>query len=159
MRWRGKRKSSNVEDRRNTQVSGAGGFGRGGGGILRLLPMIFKVLGFKGTPILIVGVGAYGLFTGNLGNMLGGLGLQQGASSGVSTTPLTETAAEREQVDFVSVILADTEETWTSLFQQRGMAYQEPSLVLFRDAVKSARGMAQSAMGPFHVLINRFTLT
>ncbi|MDO6641863.1 neutral zinc metallopeptidase [Shewanella sp. 5_MG-2023] len=150
MRWRGKRKSSNVEDRRNTQVSGASGFGRGGGGILRLLPMIFKVLGFKGTAILIVGVGAYGLFTGNLGNMLGGLGLQQETSTGVSTAPLTETAAEREQVDFVAVILADTEETWSRLFQQRGMTYQEPSLVLFRDAVKSACGMAQSAMGPFY---------
>ncbi|MEH6451522.1 MAG: neutral zinc metallopeptidase [Psychromonas sp.] len=150
MHWRGRRKSSNVEDRRNTQVSGAGGFGRGGGGLLRLLPMVFRVLGFKGTAILIVGVGAYGLFTGNLGGMLGGLGLQQDTASSVSNAPISETAEERDLVDFVSVILADTEETWTNLFQQRGITYKEPSLVLFRDAVKSACGMAQSATGPFY---------
>lgn len=150
MRWRGNRKSSNVEDRRNTQISGAAGLGRGGGGLLRLLPMVFRMLGFKGTAILIVGVGAYGLFTGNLGNMLGGVGLSQDSSSSVSSAPISETAEERELVEFVSVILADTEDTWTALFQQRGITYQEPSLVLFRDAVKSACGMAQSAVGPFY---------
>ena len=149
MRWRGKRKSSNVEDRRNIRVSGLGGSGRGGG-MLRLLPVVFKFLGFKGTAILIVCVGAYGLFSGNLGNMLDGLGLQQGSQSGISTEPLQETAEEKELVDFVSVILADTEETWTTLFRQKGITYQEPRLVLFRDAVKSACGMAQSTMGPFY---------
>jgi len=67
MRWRGKRKSSNVEDRRNMRVSGLGGMGRGGG-LLRLLPMVIKFLGFKGTAVLVLGAGAYGLFSGNLGN-------------------------------------------------------------------------------------------
>ena len=148
MRWRGNRKSNNVEDRRSMRVSGGGGLG--GGGMLRLLPMVFKFLGFKGTVILVVCVGAYGLFTGNLGNMLGGLGLQQGPTIGVSTEPIRETEEEKELVDFVSVILADTEETWTALFRQKGKTYQEPRLVLFRDAVKSACGMAQSAMGPFY---------
>ena len=148
MRWRGNRKSNNVEDRRGMRVSGGGGLG--GGGMLRLLPMVFKFLGFKGTVILVACVGAYGLFTGNLGNMLGGLGLQQGPTIGVSTEPIRETEEEKELVDFVSVILADTEETWTALFRQKGKTYQEPRLVLFRDAVKSACGMAQSAMGPFY---------
>ena len=46
--------------------------------------------------------------------------------------------------------VADTEETWNTLFQQKGKTYQEPRLVLFRGAVKSACGMAQSAMGPFY---------
>ena len=149
MRWRGNRKSSNVEDRRSMRISGRGRSGRGGG-MLNLLPMVFRFLGFKGTAILIVCVGAYGLFSGNLGNMLAGLGLQQGTPPGISTEPLRETAEERELVDFVSVILADTEETWHTLFRQRGMSYQEPRLVLFRDSVKSACGMAQSAMGPFY---------
>ena len=148
MRWRGNRKSNNVEDRRSMRVSGGGGLG--GGGMLRLLPMVFKFLGFKGTVILVVCVGAYGLFTGNLGNMLGGLGQQQGPTVGVSTEPIRESEEEKELVDFVSVILADTEETWTALFRQKGKTYQEPRLVLFRDAVKSACGMAQSAMGPFY---------
>ncbi|MEZ4483386.1 MAG: neutral zinc metallopeptidase [Syntrophotaleaceae bacterium] len=111
--------------------------------------MVFKFLGVKGTLILLLCVGAYGLFTGNLANMLGILGLQPNPAS-VTTEPLRETAEEKELVEFVSVILADTEETWTTLFRQRGQTYQEPRLVLFRDSVKSACGMAQSAMGPFY---------
>jgi predicted metalloprotease len=147
MRWRGNRKSNNVGDRRSERVSGLGG---SGGGMLRLLLMVFKLLGFKGTLILAVCVGAYGLFTGNLGNILAVLGLQQDSSSSVSQAPLRETAEEKELVDFISVILADTEETWSTLFRQKGKTYQEPRLVLFRDAVKSACGMAHSAMGPFY---------
>ena len=147
MRWRGNRKSKNVEDRRSMRPSGIGGLG---GGMLRLLPLAFKLLGFKGTVILVACVGAYGLFTGNLGHMLSGLGQQQGTRTGMSTEPLRETAEEKELVDFVSVVLADTEETWTTLFRQKGKTYQEPRLVLFRGSVKSACGMAQSAMGPFY---------
>ena len=149
MRWRGRRKSSNVEDRRNIRISGRGSSG-GRGGMLNLLPMVFKFLGFKGTLILLACVGAYGLFTGNLGNILGGLGLQQSTEISMSTEPLQETAEEKELVDFVSVILADTEDTWHTLFQQMGKTYREPRLVLFRDSVKSACGMAQSAVGPFY---------
>ena len=144
MRWRGNRKSSNVEDRRSMRTSGLGGIG--GSGMLRLLPMVIKFLGFKGTAILVVCVGAYGLFSGNLDNMLVGLGLQQGTTASNSTESLQETAEEKELVDFVSVILADTEETWTALFRQKGKTYQEPHLVLFRGSVKSACGMAQSAI-------------
>lgn len=149
MRWRGRRKSSNVEDRRNMRVSGLGSMGRGSG-LLRLLPLVFRFLGFKGTAIVVVGIAAYGLFSGNLGNMLAGLGLQQSAPPSMSSGPLKETVAEKELVDFVSVILADTEQTWTTLFNNKGLTYQEPRLVLFRDAVKSACGMAQSAVGPFY---------
>jgi predicted metalloprotease len=130
------------------RAAGAGGLG--GGGMLRLLPMVFKFLGFKGTLILVVCVGAYGLFTGNLGNLMGGLGLEQSSTVSKSVEPLRQTAEEKELVEFVSVILADTEETWTTLFRKKGGTYQEPRLVLFRDAVKSACGMAQSAMGPFY---------
>ena len=150
MRWRGNRKSSNVEDRRSVRVSGSGHSAGDSGSMLRLIPVVFKFLGFKGTVILAVCVGAYGLFTGNLGNILGLFGLQQGMTVTESTQPLRETAEEKELVDFVSVILADTEETWTTLFRQRGGTYQEPHLVLFRGSVKSACGMAQSAMGPFY---------
>jgi hypothetical protein len=147
MRWRGNRKSNNVEDQRSERVSGLGG---SGGGMLRLLPMVFRLLGFKGTIILAVCVGAFGLFTGNLGNILAVLGLQQDATTSVSEAPLRETAEEKELVDFISVILADTEETWSTLFRQKGKTYQEPRLILFRYAVKSACGMANSAMGPFY---------
>lgn len=148
MRWQGRRKSRNVEDRRSMRASGTSGLG--GSGLLRLLPLVFRFLGFKGTAILVACVGAYGLFTGNLGNMLGGLGLQESGTTTTSSQPLNETPEEKELVDFVSVILADTEETWSTLFQQSGQSYQEPRLVLFRDAVKSACGLAQSATGPFY---------
>ncbi len=147
MRWRGNRKSRNVEDRRSSRISGGG---RSGGGLLRLLPVVFKLLGFKGTAVLVLCVGAYGLFTGNLGNMLSVLGLQQTTATRISEEPLRETAAEKELVDFVSVVLADTEETWNTLFRQKGKIYKEPRLVLFRDSVKSACGIAQSAIGPFY---------
>ena len=151
MLWRDNRKSSNVEDRRGLSPSGLDGSGGGdSGGLLRLLPVVFRFLGFKGTVILAVCVGAYGYFTGNLDNMLGGLGLQQGPTTQMSAKPFQESAAEKELVDFVSVVLADTEETWTTLFRQKGKTYQEPRLVLFRGSVKSACGMAQSAIGPFY---------
>jgi predicted metalloprotease len=150
MRWRGKRKSSNVEDRRNMRVSGLGGLGGRGGGMLHLLPVVFKFLGFKGTAVLALCVVGYGLYTGNIGSMLAAVGLQQGTTISTSTEPLQETAEEKELVDFVSVVLADTEETWHTLFREKGKTYKEPRLVLFRDSVKSACGMAQAAMGPFY---------
>ena len=149
MRWRGNRKSSNVEDRRNQRTSSLGGLGGGrGGGMLRLLPVVFKFLGFKGTAILGVAIVGYGLMSGNLGGILG---LQQGNSvTKSSSAPLQQTAEEKELVDFVSVVLADTEETWHTLFKKQGKTYKEPQLVLFRHAVKSACGMAESATGPFY---------
>ncbi len=145
MRWQGRAKSDNVEDRRNMSASGGG---QGGEGLLRLLPMAVKLLGVKGTVVAVLCLGAYGLFSGNLGTMLA---LLQGGPAGSAVRqPLQETAAEKELADFVSVILADTEETWTELFSRQGKTYQKPRLVLFRDAVDSACGMAESAVGPFY---------
>ncbi len=149
MRWRGNRKSSNIEDRRSARASGIGRLG-GGGGILRLLPLAVKFLGIKGTVIAVVVVGGFLFATGNLSNVLSLFTGQGGTSVTQSSGSLQETAAEKELVEFVSVVLADTEETWTTLFQQQGNTYKEPRLVLFRDAVKSACGMAQSAIGPFY---------
>jgi len=60
------------------------------------------------------------------------------------------TAAEQQAADFVSVVLADTEDTWTAIFQSAGEAYEEPTLVLFSGQVESACGMASAAMGPFY---------
>ena len=54
------------------------------------------------------------------------------------------------QADFVSVVLADTEDTWTELFREHGRTYEDPQLVLFTGAVESACGFAQQAMGPFY---------
>lgn len=148
MRWRGRRQSRNIEDRRSMRASGGGGAGVGG--LMRLLPIAFKILGVKGTLLLLAGVGAFAFFTGNLGGLLTFLGLQQSTTISRSAAPFQESAAEKELVDFVSVVLADTEDTWAALFQQHGKTYTPPRLVLFRDAVDSACGMAQSAIGPFY---------
>ena len=148
MRWRGRRQSDNIEDRRGMRAAGSGM--SGGSGLLRLAPVVFRFLGFKGTLILLVCVGAFSFFTGNLGGLLTDLGLAPQTAVRESSAPFHESAEEKELVEFVSVILADTEDTWSSIFQQSGRAYQAPHLVLFRDSVDSACGMAQSAMGPFY---------
>lgn len=127
--------------------SSLGGFG--GGGLLNLLPMVLRLFGIKGGIVVVLAIGAYGLLSGNLGSMLGG-GTGEERLSDQQVAPLQQSASEKALVDFVSVVLADTEETWQRLFRQRGASYQEPKLVLFRGAVKSACGLAQSATGPFY---------
>ncbi len=67
-----------------------------------------------------------------------------------ATPPAQRTKLEDEQAQFVAVVLADTEDTWNAVFRQAGRDYQEPTLVLFSGAVKSACGFAQAAMGPFY---------
>ena len=147
MKWRGREKSSNIEDRRNQRVSGVRG---GSGGIIRLLPAIFRLLGFKGTAMLLIGVVLLATFTGNLPVLLSLFGIPSSAPTVTSSEPLQETAEEKKRVDFVSVILADTEETWSTIFRENGQRYSPPKLVLFRGVVNSACGTAQSAMGPFY---------
>ena len=148
MRWKGNRQSGNVEDRRGRRVSGTG-MGRGGGGLLRLLPMVYRLLGFKGTAIALAGVVAYGLFSGNLGQILGGGSFPENTPQ-VSDQPVKQSSQEKEMVDFISVVLADTEDTWKVLFKQQGKIYQEPRLVLYRNKVKSGCGFGSAQMGPFY---------
>lgn len=145
MRWRGQRQSENIEDRRGMAAPRAAS----GGGLLRLLPVAYRFLGFKGTAIAVLLIGAYVLFTGNLGVLTGSGGLT-GQGEPAQSGLVVESAEEQELVDFVSVVLADTEETWHELFRQAGGTYREPTLVLFRGAVSSACGLGQAAMGPFY---------
>jgi uncharacterized protein len=149
MRWRGQRQSDNIEDRRSMRSSSPLGLGGGGGGLLRLLPMVFKLLGFKGGVVAILVIGAYGLFSGNLGSMLSG-GSVSGSSLSEQSQPIKQSAEEQELVNFISVVLADTEQTWHQLFRRMGSEYREPSLVLFRGSTKTACGFGQAAMGPFY---------
>ncbi|HUP65263.1 MAG TPA: neutral zinc metallopeptidase [Thermoanaerobaculia bacterium] len=124
MRWRGARRSSNVEDRR-----GMGGPLIAGGGIGALvLTLLYVFLG--GDPSAIQGTGAVG----------GG-------------APLTQ--ADEEMGEFVSTVLGYTEDVWREqLPAQAGVAYQDPTLVLFSGLVQSACGTAQSASGPFYCPID-----
>lgn len=150
MRWRGRRQSSNVDDERfdsSSGLGGLGGMGRGGGGLLRLLPTVIRLLGFKGTLIAALGVGAFVLFGGDLSGLLGG-GMPARSPSGAGTQQ--QSAAETEQVAFVKTVLADTEDTWQKLFAEAGRKYEYPRLVLYRGAIQSACGTGRSAMGPFY---------
>src|SRR5437868_11443824 len=132
MRWSDKGRSSDLEDRRGESPSG---FGMGGFG----LPHI----GIGGLLILLVLSLA---FHRNFFALLGG-GLLSNDSTQVR--PVNDTAEEPE-VHFISFVLDDAQRTWEQIFQKQGRAYRHAKVVLFRDAVDSACGMAQSATGPFY---------
>lgn len=130
MRWAGRRGSSNIEDRRGIRFKGAGGIGLG--------------------TIVIALIAAYfGLDPSVVQQMVPPSGPQ------AEQVPYEETAEEAQLREFISVVLADTEETWGALFAQAGGSYQEPTLVLFSGAVESACGFAQAAVGPFYCPADR----
>ena len=128
MRWTDGKRSENVEDRRGMRVS-RGVLGGGIGSIILVLVALY----FGIDPTIL---------------------LNQGAPTGVNvpseSVQATKPPGEDVLAQFVSVVLADTEDTWHELFRQGGKAYQEPKLVLFSGAVDSACGFAQAAMGPFY---------
>ncbi len=144
MRWENRRRSRNIEDRRG-QPQQRIAAGAGSGLLFRLLPLLFRKLGFKG--VIAVGAGLFVL--GQMGVDIPGLLLNQPATASQSAPP-TFTAEEQRLAEFTSVILADTEDTWKALFAERGEAYPEPKLVLFTGATRSACGLGQAAMGPFY---------
>ncbi len=157
MRWQGGRESENVEDRRGQGGSGGGlggglggGFGGRGGG--------FRIgrggLGIGGVVVLLLVSVVLGVDPTVLLN--GGDPADQGTAG---RTQIGD-AAPRSQADdelkrFVSVVLADTEDTWQGLFQQMGRQYRDPTLVLFTGTVSSGCGRAQAAMGPFYCPMDR----
>lgn len=129
MRWRDGRRSGNVDDRRGLR---AGGGKKVGGGIgviiLALIAMYFGV-----DPAIVLDQGA-----------------TPGMSNGDSAVVSPRSPEEDVLAEFVSVVLADTEDVWNDIFRQMGREYREPRLVLFTDAVESACGYAQAAVGPFY---------
>lgn len=150
MKWRGRRQSRNVEDRRR---SGGGprrgpivipgvGAGRRGlpggrlslGGVVTLLAIMGVIWLLGGNPLALVGSGP---------------SISGGAPSAAVTRQ------DDELAQFVSVVLADTEQVWTELFAARGMRYEPPVLVLFRGETESGCGFASAAMGPFYCPADR----
>ncbi len=129
MRWKSGRRSSNVEDRRHVRISRKGKAAGGGIGVvvIALIAMYFGI-----DPSIFLS--------------------QQGPTGGISMQESTRqiSPAENQLADFVSVVLADTEDTWHDQFSRMGKTYREPRLVLFSGAVESACGFAQAAMGPFY---------
>ena len=143
MRWEDGRRSDNVEDRRGQSP----GYSAAGAAplLLRFLPAMIRSK--TGRVILIVGVLA--IFGGKLMG-IDVLSLLTGGG-GAATQQGTEfSQQEQQQAEFVSVVLADTEDTWQQIFRQQGATYREPTLVLFSGRVNSACGMASAAVGPFY---------
>lgn len=136
MRWQMGRRSSNVEDRRGGPALPAGGGLRVGGGLGLVLVVV----------ALLLGVDPSFLLTGT-----GPLEPEPPRTS----RPEPRDPQQERLAEFVSVVLADTEDTWTALFRRGGGAYEEPRLVLFSGAVDSACGFAEAAVGPFYCPADR----
>ncbi len=126
MRLGGRRTSSNVEDRRGIRVGRAGGIGLGTV-VLALLAAYFGV-----DPGVVL------------------QNAQQSGSIEEQQVPYEESASEANARELVSVVLADTEDTWGEIFASAGRTYEQPKLVLFSQAVQTACGIGQSASGPFY---------
>jgi predicted metalloprotease len=132
MRWEGRRESGNIEDRR-----GMGGMGVGlpvGGGVggLVLLLLISWLTGTNPLDLI--------------------------STSSVPENQTVGTTGVREkdpQAEFISVVLADTEDTWREIFGQRRQAYVPPVLVLFDGATQSACGVGRAEVGPFYCSADR----
>jgi predicted metalloprotease len=132
MRWEDGRRSDNVEDRR-----GMGGPAMVGGGISLVGVILAVVVALMGGDPMVV-----------LQQMGGSGALNPGP---VVVNPRQAPSPQQDRLaDFVSVVLADTEDTWSQEFRRRGQRYTPPRLVIFESVVASACGRAQGAMGPFY---------
>jgi len=128
MKWIGRRQSDNMEDRRGL----SGGKVALGGGAIGIIILLINLFGGQNaqqlTPILEQ--------------------LQQGQQTEQTTQELSP--ADKEMGEFVSTVLADTEDVWKKIFEENGLIYEEPKMVLFRNNVETACGSATSASGPFY---------
>ena len=130
MLWKKGRQSDNVEDRRGTRFGGS--TIKLSGGLLVVVMLLGIALGENPLELLAM--------------------LSQGYIGGSSAPAVSngQTPGNDESAQFVSAILADTEDTWTAIFPRLGKQYQVPKLVLFTDQVSSACGFNSAASGPFY---------
>jgi predicted metalloprotease len=130
MRWRGRRESTNVEDRRGMRYGRAGGIGLG------TIVIALLAIYFGQDPSVV----------------LQNIPQQPGPVEQVDY----QGSPEEEQLwTFAKVVLADTEDAWGEIFEAAGRTYEQPTLVVFKDAVQSGCGMAPAAVGPFYCPVDR----
>src|SRR5215216_4919418 len=127
MRWQGRAGSGNVEDRRGMGMALPVGGGVGG---LVLLLLISALTGTN--PLDLIST--------------------QPEPSAVGTSGVPE---DDPQAQFVSVVLRDTEDTWSEVFRQHGDSYGAPRLVLFTQATQTGCGVGEAVMGPFYCPADR----
>ncbi|MDC8001105.1 zinc metallopeptidase [Aequorivita todarodis] len=131
MKWKGRRQSGNLDDRRGMSK---GKLAAGGGIVVTIIVL------------------ALNFFGGETGQQLAPIVEQLGNSQTVQQTEQRElTAQEKEMGKFMATVLADTEDVWNQIFAQNNIGdYKEPAMVLFTDAVSTGCGNASSASGPFY---------
>ena len=127
MRWESGRRSSNIEDRRGLRPGAVGG---GGIGMVLVVLVLSWLTGTNPLTLLQMA--------------------EEIPSSSPSAPVSTGVPQGDRQAEFVAVVLADLEDTWTRVFRAQGQQYEAPVLVLFTDAVQSACGSASAATGPFY---------
>ena len=143
MRWKGRRKSGNVIDRRGRGVHRGSSGRKVGGGAVILLLLASVFFGEDVSNIL-------SLFVGNASQVDQSYEADVRSDINQETYRDSQSAAEEQAAEFVSVILAETEDTWNAVFAQLGRTYQVPKLVLYSDQVRSACGLGQAQSGPFY---------
>jgi len=129
MKWRGRRQSSNVDDRRGRKMV-TGKRGASGGAMILLI--------------------LAGVFFGEDVQKVLSLFVNNNQTTHQQPTTNKQTAANDEAAQFVRVILAETEDTWDTVFAQMGKRYQRPKLVMYEGQVRSACGLGSAASGPFY---------
>jgi predicted metalloprotease len=138
MEWKGRRESDNVEDARGQTVTpGIGGAGT-------ILTFIGRQFGIKGIVIAVI----VALVAWKLGIVDPRIFLGEGTVT--SSGPVTSTPEEQERLDFVKVVLADTEDCWTQEFARKGLRYELPKLIVYRSRINTACGLGSASAGPFY---------
>lgn len=154
MLWKGRRQSDNVEDQRGSGGGFGGGFGRqpgqfripiggraGGGGLSTIVILVVLFFALKAC-----GIDPMQILAGGGGGEVAPGGGGQITDNSARTAPQTDD----EMKQFISTVLAETEDVWTGVFQANGRTYEQPKLVLFSGQIRSACGFASAASGPFY---------
>ncbi|MFY9646020.1 MAG: neutral zinc metallopeptidase [Terriglobales bacterium] len=144
MRWTPGGESQDIEDRRDDSGGGGGGGFNFGGihiGIGGFILLLVLSLVFKRNFLSLAGIG---------GSFSPATQTSQPYSAANQAGNQARNAQEKPLVEFVSFVLDDTQQTWTRILSAQGIPYRHAKLVLFRDSIDSACGMAQSATGPFY---------
>ncbi|MEZ7515889.1 KPN_02809 family neutral zinc metallopeptidase [Flavobacterium frigidarium] len=129
MKWKGTRKSGNLDDRRGMS---SGGKTVVGGGIIGIVILLLNAFG------------------GENGQMITPILEQMNQGQSAPTEQRDLTAEEIEEGEFIDAIISNNEDVWAKIFQENGMTYKEPTVVLFTDAVNTKCGSATAASGPFY---------
>ncbi len=148
MEWKGRRRSSNVEDRRGERVSGGSGRSSAAGGML--LSLFFRSSAKTKLFIIIGGIVVmfvFGITPMSVLNFLGG-------GTGAPTVTREASAPNDEMAAFLGTIKADNEDVWAQLFQGYGKKYRPAKMVIYSDKTVMPGGLADARMGPFYMPVN-----